>query len=54
MATCEWCRNPDAEDADDPFWLCDAHAAEYEGLTVAELERRDREQYAEEADARGW
>lgn len=50
---CEWCRNPNADDAANPFDLCDSHAAEYEGISVSELYRRDREQYAEWLDTLG-
>lgn len=44
---CEWCANPDAGDAQRPEDLCRTHEAEYEGLSVNELDRRDREQAAE-------
>jgi len=47
---CEWCRNFDAEDAENPEDLCRTHQAEWEGLSLSELERRDREQYAEWMD----
>lgn len=49
---CLWCLDPNIEDWDDS--LCRMHEAEYEGLSEAELDRRDAEQYAEEADAMGW
>ena len=52
MTSCEWCRNPDAEDAD-PFELCPIHAAEYEGATLDYVERRDAGQYAEYLDTLG-
>lgn len=48
---CEWCRNPNAEDADRPWDLCDDHAAEYEGISVDQLQTRDRVQYAEYLDS---
>lgn len=48
---CEWCRNPDADDANNPELLCDDHAAEYEGVSVDQLHSRDRIQYAEYLDS---
>ena len=50
MSDCLWCRVPDSEDIDDPSTLCEAHEAEFEGLSVDELQRRDREQLAEQRD----
>lgn len=41
---CEWCVNPNAGDATSPETLCRWHEAEYEGVSVDELDRRDREQ----------
>jgi hypothetical protein len=41
-AWCPWCQSDDAEDYS-PH-LCRAHLAEYEGLSVDELDRRDREE----------
>lgn len=49
---CAWCVNPSAENWD--VSLCHSHEAEYEGVSEAQLDRRDSEQYAEEADAKGW
>ena len=43
-SNCEWCVNPDADDAADPDKLCRAHLAEYEGLSVNELDRMVSEQ----------
>lgn len=48
--TCPWCTGSD-DDEPDYDTLCLAHQAEYEGLSINELERRDREQYAEWFDA---
>lgn len=36
---CEWCRNLNAEEPSDPFTLCDAHAAEYDGVTEVQFDR---------------
>jgi hypothetical protein len=45
---CPWCADYDNADEDiDPTLLCRMHEAEHDGLSVAELERRDREQRAE-------
>ena len=41
---CAWCRNPNADDTDRPDLLCRTHLAEYEGLSVAELDRMESEQ----------
>lgn len=49
---CPWCAGSESDEWSDEF--CIWHEAEYEGLSVDQLERRDREQYAEEADAKGW
>lgn len=56
MKFCPWCLNPDADENTPgvPDRLCRAHEAEYDGLTVDELDRRDREQYAEWADTVDW
>lgn len=48
---CAWCANPNAEGWDES--LCLDHQAEYEGVTVDQLERRDRDQYAEYLDTLG-
>ncbi len=53
MTSCEWCRNPDAEDVEDPFKLCPMHSAEYEGVSLDYAERRDAGQYAEYLDTLG-
>lgn len=50
-AQCPWCLDPDAEDWDED--LCRMHEAEYEGTSVAELDRRDSEQYSEYIDCYG-
>lgn len=39
---CPWCQSEDAEDYSPK--LCRFHLAEYEGLSVDELDRRDREE----------
>ncbi len=39
---CPWCQSDDAEDYSPN--LCRAHLAEYEGLSVDELDRRDQEE----------
>ena len=41
-ARCPWCQSDDAEDYSPD--LCRAHLAEYEGLSVDELDRRDKEE----------
>lgn len=38
---CGWCRGVES---DDPEVLCRTHQAEYEGLSEAELDRRDQEE----------
>lgn len=48
---CEWCLNPNADEADSPELLCDDHAAEFEGISVDQLHTRDRVQYAEYLDS---
>lgn len=50
MIDCLWCQEPDSEDVDDPRTLCRDHEAEWEGMSVDELDRRDREQLAEWLD----
>jgi hypothetical protein len=53
MTRCVWCANPDTatDDLADPEReLCRSHLAEHEGLSVAELDRSDREQAAEIRD----
>lgn len=49
MNTCPWCK-PNASDDVDPRLLCRGHLAEYEGLSVAELDRMEDEQAAEYLD----
>ena len=44
---CPWCLNATAADDIDPESLCRAHEAEWEGLPLSELDRRDHEQSAE-------
>jgi len=51
MAKCEWCRNPNADDAANPGDLCDWHAAEYEGTSVNDLHRGYGIQFAEWLDS---
>ena len=51
MSDCLWCQVPDSEDIDDPSTLCEDHEAKYEGLSVDELQRRDRDQRAKERDS---
>jgi len=51
---CPWCRTPVTDEDPDPDTLCRSHLAELEGLSVSELDRMESEQYAEEADSRGW
>lgn len=51
MTRCPWCANPDSTDDDvDPELLCTTHLAEYEGLSVDQMERRDAVQAAEYAE----
>lgn len=45
--TCPWCADPNAGDDVDPVALCRAHEAEFDGETMAGLDRRDAEQAAE-------
>lgn len=47
---CAWCNGSDDEY---PEFLCLLHAAEYEGLSVDQYEKRDRIQYAEYLDTLG-
>lgn len=47
MRKCEWCIDSNADDAMYPEYLCHMHLAEYEGLSEAEMDRRDSEQDAE-------
>jgi steroid 5-alpha reductase family enzyme len=45
---CPWC-----EDSNNDEWsplLCYLHLAEYEGVSIAELQRMEEEQYAEYVD----
>lgn len=51
MRMCTWCLDPDSEDVDDT--LCYMHQAELEGLTVSDLDDRDRIHYAEWLDTQG-
>jgi hypothetical protein len=51
---CPWCRTPVTDEDPDPDTLCRPHLAELEGLSESELDRMESEQYAEEADSRGW
>jgi hypothetical protein len=44
---CPWCAG-DYDDETDPELLCRTHLAEYEGLSVAELDRMEAEQGYEE------
>jgi hypothetical protein len=46
---CPWCASTAAEEWSED--LCRGHQAEYEGTTIAELDRMEREQYAEWYDA---
>lgn len=46
---CTWCADPNAEEVDEN--TCDLHLAEAEGITVSQLEDRDRIQRDEEWDA---
>lgn len=43
--TCPWCLDENAEDFSS--LLCRAHLAEYEGLSIAELDRMEDEQAKE-------
>jgi len=36
---CCWCVDPNAEEPSDPTTLCDAHAAEYDGVTEVQYDR---------------
>lgn len=47
---CPWCAGDDAAGEQHPELLCLTHEAEHEGLSVAELHRRDAEQDAEYAE----
>lgn len=49
---CPWCQGREDEDPD-PDTLCRPHLAELEGLSEMELDRMEREQYAEWADTLG-
>ena len=50
---CPWCKPVITDESwSDDF--CPTHEAEYEGITVDQLERIDHDQYAEELDARGY
>ena len=53
-ARCPWCRTPVTDEDPEPDTLCRPHLAELEGLSESELDRMESEQYAEEADSRGW
>jgi len=41
-ARCPWCNDDDTDEYSEKF--CRAHLAEYEGLSVDELDRRDAEE----------
>lgn len=47
---CEWCANPNATETTTPESLCDDHTAEYEGISLDQLQSRDQIQYAEYLD----
>lgn len=47
MTRCIWCIDPNSEDDSDPGTLCRAHLAEYDGVSVSELDRMESEQSAE-------
>lgn len=47
---CPWCAGDDEAGERNPELLCRTHEAEHDGLSVAELDRRDREQDAEYAE----
>jgi hypothetical protein len=49
-AGCPWCAGDYSDDVD-PELLCRMHEAEYDGLTLAELDRRDA---IEAAEYREW
>lgn len=48
---CTWCEDPNAEDWTEN--LCRTHQAEYGGVSVDWLDRRDAGQYAEYLDTLG-
>lgn len=39
---CSWCKDPNSTD-ESGEGLCRTHTAEYEGISVAELDRSERE-----------
>lgn len=47
---CEWCANPNATEATAPTSLCEDHTAEYEGITLDQLQDRTTTNYAEYLD----
>jgi pyruvate-formate lyase-activating enzyme len=47
---CPWCANPNTQDDSWSDDFCRGHEAEYEGLSIAELDRREDEQAAEYRD----
>lgn len=51
--TCPWCQNPGTYDDNWSDDFCRMHEAEYEGLSVTELDRRDDEWAAEWSDITG-
>ena len=51
LITCPWCLDETADDDVNTDDLCRRHLAEYEGLSLDEMDRRDREQWQEWADA---
>ena len=51
MTTCPWCLDyANATGDEDPRTLCRPHLAEHEGLSEAELDRMESEQFAEQYD----
>ncbi|MEV6071966.1 hypothetical protein AB0L82_35960 [Nocardia sp. NPDC052001] len=51
--SCPWCTRPatDEDHDPDPDHLCPTHAAEYDGLSLIQAQRRDAIEYAEECEA---
>lgn len=45
---CEWCLDENADDAMNPEKLCRMHLSEYEGLSLAEMDRRDHEEWLDQ------
>jgi hypothetical protein len=46
VSRCQWCWHPGNED-EEATTLCRTHEAEREGVSEAELDRMDREMYAD-------